>query len=95
MAECAYCKTETQLYVSNVPVCLKCADARTGKQKPETSEREVLNVLQREYQAATERGQAAIEAFDAVTNEIPSRIPHPDGTPANQQRFARSVSGQS
>jgi len=31
MAQCSQCKTETQLYVSNVPTCLACVDAQTSK----------------------------------------------------------------
>src|SRR5436190_4064202 len=80
MAECAYCKADTELHVHGVPVCFICSDARTGEQQPPASEHKILNTLQQEYKAAAERGRAAIQAFDAVTSQIPSRIPHPDGT---------------
>jgi hypothetical protein len=38
-----------------------------------------LNILQQDLQAATERSKTATAAFDAITNDIPSGIPHPDG----------------
>lgn len=80
MAVCTFCRAETELYESGVPVCVKCSDARDSKRKPPTSEHEVLNVLKQDLQAAAERSKAATAAFDAVMNEIPSGIPHPDGT---------------
>jgi hypothetical protein len=40
----------------------------------------VLSILHRDLEVATERASAATAAFDSVTSEIPSGIPHPDGT---------------
>jgi hypothetical protein len=80
MAACAFCKAETELYENGVPVCLKCSDERDGKRKPPTSENRILGILHRDLQAATERAGAATAAFDGVTSEIPSGMPHPDGT---------------
>ena len=80
MAECAFCKGETELYDSGVPVCVKCSEARDNKCKPPTPERQVLKVLNQDLQTATERAKVAAAAFDLVTSEIPSGIPHPDGT---------------
>jgi hypothetical protein len=80
MAACTFCKAETDLYDSGVPVCVKCSEARGSKRKPPTSEHQVLNILQQELLAASERSKGATAAFDAVTSEIPSAIPHPDGT---------------
>ena|SRR6266478_3011908 len=80
MASCTFCKAETVLYDSGVPVCVKCSEARDSKRKPPTSEHQVLNVLNQDFQAASERSKAATAAFDAVTTDIPSGIPHPDGT---------------
>jgi hypothetical protein len=73
MAECAYCKTETQLYVSNVPVCLKCSDEPPEKRRTKAT-------LLRDLQEATKRADEASDAFLAITTEIPSGFPHPDGT---------------
>ena len=80
MAKCTDCGSETELYYSGVPICLKCSEARGNKRKPATSEHRILNILQQDLQAATERSKAATAAFDAVANDVPSGIPHPDGT---------------
>jgi hypothetical protein len=34
MAECSYCGKETDLYVSNVPMCVECHDDLTAGRKP-------------------------------------------------------------
>jgi hypothetical protein len=80
MGACTFCKAETELYDSGVPVCVKCSEALGNKRKPPTSEHRVLNILQQDLQAATERSKAATGALDAVANDVPSGIPHPDGT---------------
>jgi hypothetical protein len=78
-AECIFCKAQTELYVNGVPICIKCSDART-KRKPPTRETAILRILHRDLDVATERASAAAATFDAVTSEIPSGFPHPDGT---------------
>src|SRR5579863_3023757 len=80
MAQCVSCRAETQLYHSGVPVCVRCSEERESKRKPPTSEHQVLNILDQDLHAAMERANAAAKAFEAVTTEIPSGIPHPDGT---------------
>jgi hypothetical protein len=80
MAVCTFCKTETELYINGLPVCVKRSEARGRERKPPTSEHRVLNILQQDLEAATERSKAATAAFDAVTREIPSGVPQPDGT---------------
>ena len=71
MAECAYCKAETEQYFSNVPVCIHCAAQRS----PE----EARTILNKNLADATWRANAASEAFEKVVGDIPSAIPHPDG----------------
>jgi hypothetical protein len=71
MAQCAYCKAETQLYFANVPVCIRCADARSPEQ--------TRGSLMQNLEDATFRADAASEAFQKVIADIPSNIPHPDG----------------
>jgi hypothetical protein len=80
MAACAFCKAETELYNGGVPVCVKCSEAHEGEPKSRTSEHNVLSVLKQDLQAATERAREATENFDAVSSDIPSGMPHPDGT---------------
>src|SRR6476661_7791132 len=41
---------------------------------------ETLKVLRAEMNAATERARLASERFDAILQDLPSGIPHPDGT---------------
>jgi hypothetical protein len=71
MAQCAYCNAETELYFANVPVCIKCGDARSPEQ---TRARLIRNL-----EEAALRAEAASQAFEKVMADIPSRIPHPDG----------------
>ena len=80
MAECAYCKTETFLYYGDVPVCIKCARAHEAKRKPPSPDRHVRTTLFQEFVEATARVNAASEAFIAVMGDVPSGLPHPDGT---------------
>ena len=71
MPQCTYCKTETQLYFANVPVCIKCGDERS----PEQTRASLLQNLAK----ATKRAEAASEAFEKVVGAIPLGMPHPDG----------------
>ncbi|SRR5712691_1243728 len=80
MAECAYCKTHTHLYDGGVPICLKCADERDEKRKSPEMEREVRTILMRDLLQATARANAASDEFRAVMGDVPSALPHPDGT---------------
>jgi hypothetical protein len=73
MAHCAYCRKETELYDGGTPVCVECADARAPQ--PSLAAR-----LTREVAAATERADAANAAFHALMRDIPSHVPHPDGS---------------
>ena len=73
MALCEFCKVEeTMLYENGAPVCLKCADSSPERRKARI-------VLFREMQAAVARAEAAMEEFAALTSNIPSGLPHPDG----------------
>jgi hypothetical protein len=80
MAQCAYCKTETFLYDGGVPICLECADARDANSKPPEPERRIRTILMEALTEATARSHAASQAFTAVMGDIPSALPHPDGT---------------
>jgi hypothetical protein len=73
-------KTETFLYYSGVPVCIKCAEAHEATRKPPNSDRYVRTILFQDFVEATARVNAASEAFIAVMGEVPSGLPHPDGT---------------
>ena len=80
MARCAYCKTETFLYDGGVLICLECADKREVKRKPPKIERHVRTTLLQDFFETTERAHVASDAFDAIVADVPSGLPHPDGT---------------
>jgi hypothetical protein len=77
MAECAYCQAVTFLYYGGVPVCIKCADTLEAKRKPPEN---VRTILSRAVTEATARAHAASEALSAIMADVPSGLPHPDGT---------------
>src|ERR1700681_2423313 len=78
MAQCIYCKTKTESYDIGLPICLDCANRAEAKNPPE--EQNIRVILQRELIAATARAHAATDAFHAIVDDIPSALPHPDGT---------------
>jgi len=81
MAECTYCKAETQLYDRDVPICTQCAAARDGSpRKPPTAERNIRTSLLQELLETTARTAQAAREFEAVLSQFPSGLPHPDGT---------------
>lgn len=53
---------------------------KTGSYKPPPTLEKVRNQLQQELKDATERAATASAAFLAVTSQVPSGLPHPDGT---------------
>jgi hypothetical protein len=73
MERCALCKAQdTALFENGVPICLKCVAA-----SPEVRKARVT--LFRDVREATERSEAATDAFTTAASNIPSGIPHPDG----------------
>jgi hypothetical protein len=80
MAHCAYCKVETFLYDGGVPICLECADSRDANSKPPETEHRIRTILMEALTEATARANAASEEFSGVMGDIPSALPHPDGT---------------
>ena len=80
MARCAFCKAETFLFDNDVPICLECADKREVKHKRLEMERQVNTILIHDVTEAKERAHAASDAFEAIVADVPSGLPHPDGT---------------
>lgn len=81
MARCTYCKTETFMYEGgDIPICIECSDAGKSNRKPTASEHEIRTRLHQQFVTATERAKEATESFDAAIRDIPSGLPHPDGT---------------
>jgi hypothetical protein len=80
MAECTRCKAYTQLFENGVPICLDCTSEREAKRKPPGTENQIRTALKDELAAATGQAAQASETFLRVTAEIPSGLPHSDGT---------------
>src|SRR5436190_14233889 len=79
MERCAYCKGEdAELYESGLLICLKCVALQEAKAKKDhpTS---VHAALVRALADATLQAESATVEFNAVTNNVPDFIPHPDG----------------
>jgi hypothetical protein len=80
MERCAFCKLEdTTLYESGVAICLTCVSLREAKSK-KASATSVHDILVRELAQATLQAESATTEFTAITSDIPSFIPPPDGT---------------
>jgi hypothetical protein len=79
MAQCAHCKTETDLFDNGVPICLECSEEGSIKRKPNATVQEIRTILLQELQRATKRNSEAIREFEAVIDQFPSGLPHPDG----------------
>ena len=79
MAACAHCEADTELYNGGVPICLKCAVEREANSN-KNHVAGVRAVLARALTDATLRRESASMEFNAVTADIPSSIPQPDGT---------------
>jgi len=77
MAQCLYCKTETIMYYSGVPICIPCWNAREAK--PSRTGPEIESALVSGIAEADARVSAANDEFNALMNQLPSGLPHPDG----------------
>jgi hypothetical protein len=60
------------------PVCPSCSVAQT-KGKPPATEQQILSTLLEDVIELTARTEQATEEFEAVTGQVPSGLPHPDG----------------
>ena len=79
MERCAICKAEdTALYENGVPICLKCANARSNP-KPAATDQQTRSSLLQHILELTARIDEASAEFDEVMRQIPSDLPHPDG----------------
>jgi hypothetical protein len=77
MALCSYCKAETELVDSCVPVCIACSERRIKRKPPRTEQ--IRTILFQDVLEATARNDEATREFDAVMSQFPSGLPHPDG----------------
>jgi hypothetical protein len=77
MAKCTDCGSETELYSSGVPICLKCSDERESKasKKPPGRGQSIRSLLVDDIAKATARADKASQAFMEVMGQIPQRLP--------------------
>ena len=87
MAQCIYCKTETEMYeVGDVPLCIECSDCPTCSTEQKTTRKppltgpQIHRMLNEQLEAAIEHAVQVSEVFFGVVTEIPSGLPHRDGT---------------
>jgi hypothetical protein len=78
MVQCIYCNTKIEPCDKGLPICLDCANRAEAKEPPE--EQSIRTMLQRELTAATAQAHLATDEFHAIVDDIPSALPHPDGT---------------
>jgi hypothetical protein len=71
MALCIYCQKMTELCDAGTPVCAECSRA---------PQHAIYAALREDVAAAEERANSANAAFREVMKDIPSNLPHPDGT---------------
>jgi hypothetical protein len=89
MARCAHCQAETELYHGPRPICVRCADLPPGKLMERAR-------LFNDVREATALAEFSANAFAAITGDIPSRLPHPDGmqrirNASNEMKLAREA----
>jgi hypothetical protein len=77
MDNCAFCKAQAERYVNSVPICSRCSAKCEDQVDP--TEEEIRDALQEELLAATVQALEAKDKFKAITAEIPSGLPSPDG----------------
>ena len=78
MARCAFCKAdEPPFYEYGVPICPDCLDI--GKPNPIRTTG-VCSALVHDLTEATVRFEAATREFTSILDDIPSGLPHPDGS---------------
>jgi hypothetical protein len=78
MAACAYCRAETELYDGDVPVCVNCSLAPM-KRKPPATDQQIRGTLLQDVLELTARTNEATREFNAVIDQFPNGLPHPDG----------------
>ena len=80
MAQCCYCQSETELFDGGVPICVKCSTIRDAKRKPPATASGIRAILSKELAKAKVRAADASDSFNEIMGQVPSGMPHPDGT---------------
>jgi hypothetical protein len=77
---CAYCEAEAELAIEGVPICEACSGKPESEIGKLATDRQVRAGLQRDILASTACAHAAAEVLSAIMRDIPSGLPHPDGS---------------
>jgi hypothetical protein len=80
MASCSRCGVETELHFGGVLLCVTCSDLWEAGRKPPATEQQIRSTLLQDVLELTARTEEATKEFEAVMGQIPSGLPHPDGT---------------
>lgn len=90
MAECAYCKTDTELFENGIPICVVCAVVQALDLKHSS----VIQLkLLEEISQATDRVNAAAESFRLIMKDIPSNVAGPRWRASHHAGFSGIVHG--
>jgi hypothetical protein len=77
---CVFCESEAELAIDGNPVCEACSRKPGIDFGEPRTDRQIRAALHREIVASTARAHGASEALIAIMREIPSGLPHPDGS---------------
>ena len=82
MSPCSRCRTLTDLCINGFPICPDCAGCAPERQPylVRTNNESIRASLIEKLAAASARAYEASEHFNQVIDDIPSGLPHPDGT---------------
>jgi len=77
MVRCAFCKAkEAERSEYGVPICHDCFNIG----KPESNRNNISSALVHDLTEAKVRFEANALEFNSIIDDIPSGLPHPDGT---------------
>lgn len=80
MTICVFCESEAKLVIDGVPTCEECCGKRDAELSKPKTDGQIRADLHREVLASTARAHAASETLIAIMRDIPSGLPHPDGS---------------
>jgi hypothetical protein len=78
MADCIFCKAQTELDDNGVQICRNCSDAGPNR-KPPATDQQIRSTLLQDILELTARVNEANREFEAIIGQVPSGLPHPDG----------------
>jgi hypothetical protein len=77
---CAFCESEAELDIDGVAICAGCSGKPESEIGKLQTDQQIRAALHREILASTARAHAAANALIAIMDQIPSGLPHPDGS---------------